>query len=200
MRSVDLLMSKFIVFEGIDGSGKSTIAQLVADGLEYPVFTSEPTDSQVGRLAKKVAYEEVSPYLELFLYLADRAQHTVEIKCELSKGRTVICDRYWGSTAAYQAAHGIMDLDYLTDIQNPFVLEADITILFDLDVEEALERISGRDDTSKYERLEFLNKVRDNYVSLAKTHDWHILDAGQSRKDVLSQVKELVCSISENLD
>ncbi len=188
-------MSKFIVFEGIDGSGKSTAANTLAEISEDIFITWEPTDSQVGRLANKVAYRDASPYLELFLYLADRAEHTGEIKCELAKGHNVLCDRYWGSTAAYQAAHGVMSLDYLVNIQKPFVLEADITVLFDLDVEVALERISGRDDTSKYERKDFLEKVRRNYLELASAHGWETVDASRELEEVKQDVSERLASI-----
>ncbi len=188
-------MSKFIVLEGIDGSGKSTLTEELKKHIEPLYTTCEPTDSDIGLLARKVAYEESSPYHELFLYLADRAEHTVRIK-EMTKGYNVLCDRYWGSTAAYQAAHGIIDMDYLVEIQMPFVLEADITILFDLPVEEALKRISGRDDTSKYERMNFLEKVRENYLKLAREHGWEIVDAGRRleevREDVLASVESIL--------
>ncbi len=188
-------MAKFIVFEGIDGSGKSTIARELSGAMEDLYITSEPTDSEVGRLADKAAYEDTTPYLELFLYLGDRAEHTEAIEKELAKGRSVLCDRYWGSTAAYQAAHGMIDMDYLVDIQKPFVLEADVTILFDVEVEEALDRISSRDDTSKYERSSFLQKVRDNYLELARDHGWEILDAGRELEEVKEDVLAVVKSI-----
>ncbi len=188
-------MSKFVVFEGIDGSGKSTIARELDMSIGQLLITSEPTDSDVGRLADKAAYEDTTPYLELFLYLADRAGHTEFIKKEMTKGYNVLCDRYWGSTAAYQAAHGMMEMDYLVEIQMPFVLEADITILFDLPVEEALKRISGRDDTSKYERMNFLEKVRENYLKLAREHGWEIVDAGRRLEEVREDVLALVESI-----
>ncbi len=184
-----------MVFEGIDGSGKSTVANTLAHIWENMFITREPTDSRVGRLADRVAYRDAPPYLELFLYLADRAEHTDEIKRELEKGHNVLCDRYWGSTAAYQAAHGVMSLDYLVNIQKPFVLEADMTLLFDLDVEVALERISGRDDTSKYERRNFLEKVRGNYLELASAHGWDIVDAGRELEEVKKDVYQRVAGI-----
>lgn len=188
-------MSKFIVFEGIDGSGKSTLTEELKKSIELLYVTCEPTDSEIGLLARKVAYQESSPYHELFLYLADRAEHTVRIKEKMDSGYTVLCDRYWGSTAAYQAAHGVIDMRYLVEIQMPFVLEADVTILFDLPVEDALKRISGRDDTSKYERMNFLEKVRENYLKLAQEHGWVVVDAGRElevvKEDIRAMVKKL---------
>lgn len=189
-------MSSFIVFEGIDGSGKSTAAQSIADDLVDVYLTREPTGSKVGVLANKVAYEESSPYHELFLYLADRAEHTEHIRKMLEKGKTVICDRYWGSTAAYQAAHGVISMNYLVDIQIPFVLKPDATFLFDLPVSTALERIaSSRDDTSKYERTVFLESVKSNYLELACDHDWIVVDACRGP----DEIKEIILDTLKDL-
>ncbi|MGM0405271.1 MAG: dTMP kinase [Thermoplasmatota archaeon] len=185
-------MASFIVLEGIDGSGKSSVVRSLKKLHPDYYFTQEPSDTEAGTLAKKAANRKHSPYLDLFLYLADRVEHTEEIKEKLDSGKTVICDRYWGSTSAYQAASDEISLKYTESIQMPFILEPDLTILFDLDPETALRRISDRDIKSKYEKMEFLKKVRENYLTLAEKHNWQIIDAGQSPNEVLSQVKELI--------
>lgn len=181
---------RFIVFEGIDGSGKSSLIKKLDEDEFY--VTYEPTSSEIGKIADRIAGEETSPYLDMFLYLADRVSHTEEIKEMMNSGTSVLCDRYWGSTAAYQSAYDEISLDYAEEIQRPFILEPDITILFDLDPKVALERISERKNRSKYEKSNFLNKVRKNYLELAEKHGWEVIDAEKSPENVFSQVKELL--------
>lgn len=181
-------MAHFIVLEGIDGSGKSSIADFIADMYEEVHTTREPSDSEPGELAKKISSEDTSPYFDLFLYLADRVEHTEKIKEKLNGEINVVCDRYWGSTAAYQSAYEEIELDYTVDIQEPFVLEPSLTILLDIDPKTSLERISNRTYKSKYERLSFLKRVRKNYLTLADRKNWTVIDAEAE----LSKVKERV--------
>lgn len=185
-------MSKFIVLEGIDGSGKSSVAEFLERRVEKVYLTCEPSDSEPGKLAQKIAKEETSPFMDLFLYLADRVEHTEKIKKKLDKGFDVVCDRYWGSTAAYQSAHPEIDFEYAVEVQKPFIMRPSITFLLDIDPEVSLERISGRKVKSKYERLNFLKKVRKNYLTLGEEYDWCIIDADQSPEDVISQVEKVL--------
>jgi len=177
-------MSNFIVLEGIDGSGKSSVARFFKEKYENVFLTREPTDLPAGKLVQKAAHEQTSPFKDLFLYLADRVEHTEKIKTKLDENFTVICDRYWGSTAAYQAAYDEIELNYAEEIQMPFVLKPKMTFLFDLDPEISLERLSNREQKSKYEKLDFLRKVRQNYLILAERHNWTIIDAGKNLEDV----------------
>ncbi len=185
-------MSIFVVFEGIDGSGKSTISEAIKSEFHDIYLTREPTDSTVGTLAQKIAKENTDPYKDLFLYLADRVEHTKKIKEKLKKENLVICDRYWGSTAAYQAATDKISLEYAESIQEPFILKPDLTILFDIKPKESLRRINPRGEKSKYENIDFLKKVRENYLLLAEKHDWEVIDAEKGFEDVLSKVKILI--------
>ncbi len=185
-------MSIFIVLEGIDGSGKSSVGRLLLSDFEEMYLTREPTGCAVGRLAKRIAHKSTSPYYDLFLYVADRVHHTDRIKDILERGRDVVCDRYWGSTAAYQAAKSDIELEYLVNIQEPFILTPDITFLFDIEPEIGLERIQNREETSKYERVEFLREVRSNYLTLAEGHGWDIIDASDDLKKVYSDVKSII--------
>ena len=185
-------MSIFIVLEGIDGSGKSTVGRKILSDFRDMYLTREPTGSEAGRMAKRIAHQGTAPYFDLFLYLADRVHHTEKIRKKLGEGTDVVCDRYWGSTAAYQAAGSGIDLGYLVDIQRPFVLEPDITFLFDVDPGIALQRIRGREDTSKYEKLEFLKHVRSNYQALAREHGWEVIDACEDIDNVYSRVKKII--------
>ncbi len=185
-------MSKFIVFEGIDGSGKSSVGKYLAEEINHLIFTKEPSDSEAGKLAQKAANKDHSPYLDLFLYLADRVEHTEQIKRWMSKGKDVLCDRYWGSTAAYQAAAEDIDLSYIEYIQENFIHEPNLTILFDVDPEVSIERIESRDIKSKYEKVDYLQTVRKNYQILAERHDWVTIDASEPLKDVKENVYSLV--------
>lgn len=188
-------MCAFIVLEGIDGSGKSTLVDFLKDRFDDVHITSEPTDSKAGVLVREAETQDRSPYYDLFLFLADRVQHIEEIRDLQSRGKTVICDRYWGSTCAYQAASSEISLEYTEDIQDPFVLQADLTILFDVEPETGLERIEHRLDDSKYERLDFLTDVRENYLELAGRHGWEVVDAEKE----LGTVKEEVLSLVEGV-
>ncbi|MFP4142522.1 MAG: dTMP kinase [Thermoplasmata archaeon] len=185
-------MSTFVVLEGIDGSGKSSVIESIKEDHPEYHYTREPSDSEPGKLAKKAEAQHHSPYLDLFLYLADRVEHTEEIDEKLESDGTVICDRYWGSTSAYQAASEDISLEYTESIQMPFILNPDLTILFDIDPEASLERITERKNKSKYEQVDFLEKVRENYLELAKKHDWEVIDAKQKPEDVLADVKKLI--------
>ena len=184
-------MSVFIVLEGIDGSGKSSVAEYLEKELENVIVTREPSDSPAGKLAGRSSHEDTPPHYDFFLYLADRLYHTTEIKRWLNDGKDVICDRYWGSTSAYQAASGEISLDYTIETQRDFVKEPDLTILFDLAPEESLERISHREKKSKYENMDYLDRVRDNYLKLAEEYDWTIIDAGKELEDVKQEVLSL---------
>jgi len=190
-------MSKFIVFEGVDGSGKSSVCEYLKEKIDNLVLTREPSDSEAGKLAQKAANKDHSPYLDLFLYLADRVEHTEQVKIWLSEDKNVLCDRYWGSTAAYQAAAEDIELSYIEYIQETFIHEPDLTILFDVDPEVSIERIESRDIKSKYERVDYLQKVRKNYQILAERHDWVTIDASRPldsvKENVYSLVKKEIC-------
>ncbi|MEF8873474.1 MAG: dTMP kinase [Candidatus Thermoplasmatota archaeon] len=183
-------MTDFIVLEGIDGSGKSSVGEFMSEKFDKVYLTREPSDSEPGELAQKIARDDTSPFMDLFLYLADRAQHTEKIREKLDEGFDVICDRYWGSTAAYQSAHEEIDLGYSLEIQKPFILKPSMTFLLDIDPEISLGRISDREEKSKYERLNFLKDVRNNYLKIAEEHDWIIIDANQDLKDVKKSIEE----------
>ncbi len=185
-------MSNFIVLEGIDGSGKSSVAESFKNDHKDVYLTKEPTETDIGNFAQKIAHEKTPAYLDLFLYLADRVEHIEDIKSVLDEEKPVLCDRYWGSTAAYQAANGEINLQYVEDVQRPFVLEPDLTVLFDLDPQVSLERITDREKKSKYERTEFLKKVRNNYLKLADKYGWEVIDAENSLEVVKKEFYDLV--------
>ena len=166
-------MAAFIVVEGIDGSGKSTAAKSLAERAKGgAVLTREPTDSWIGKAVRAGEKDEVSPYLDALLFMADRAQHTLNIKGWLDEGRTVICDRYYHSTVAYQTVYlkgcSLGDnFDWLLEANLRISVPPDMTFLLVLDPEKAIERAGGRGDFSRFERLEFLKEVQETYERLA---------------------------------
>lgn len=199
----------FISFEGIEGSGKSTAQRLLAEhlqGLGYdPLLTREPGGCALGRSLRPILLDArtrgLSSRAELYLFLADRAQHVAEvIRPALEAGQTVLCDRYADSTLAYQGYGRGLDPEHLRRINDMATggLMPDLTLLLDLPVHCGLERAGlrnreegtvlseGRFDA---ESLEFHERVRQGYRSLAaeELERFAIIDAAQPPEDVVLQ-------------
>jgi len=189
----------FVVFEGIDGSGKSSCMGSVASELRKKnnvIVTSEPTKGKIGTVIR--SSPELLPETEALLFTADRAEHTAEIKKWLSENNIVLCDRYYASTVAYQSAKldgRSADRHWLMRMNLNVIIEPDATFLFDIDPEKGLERVESRGSKSKFERLEYLREVRRNYLKIAKKHNFVIIDASGSREDVLRDVMEHISKL-----
>jgi len=191
----------FIVFEGIDGSGKTTIAKKLAEHLsrEHKVFlTEEPTQTWLGEGVRRAIEEEKNPYTQALLFFADRADHVEQIKEHLKEGYIVISDRYVYSTYAYQGAqlYGIMKfedaMEWFKTIYEPMRLDPDVVFYIDIWPEEGINRIYGRKKKEKFERVEFLNRVREIYSLLAEEHGFIKIDGMKSVEDVFNDVLEYV--------
>ncbi len=170
----------FIVFEGIEGSGKSTQAQLLADALERKGvnvdFSREPGGSEVAERIRAVLLdselEEMHPRTELLLYLAARAEHVAKrIRRKLFADKAVvISDRYTLSTLAYQAGGRELDMKRVARLCK-FAsggLEPDLTVLVDLDVKEAFARLDRPYDRLEQAGLGFHRRVREAYLAFAR--------------------------------
>lgn len=196
----------FVSFEGIEGSGKSTAIKFVAGHLRAmghdPILTREPGGTGLGRRLRPILLDARTRGLglrtELFLFMADRAQHVAEvIRPELEAGRIVICDRYADSTIAYQGAGRGMDMALL---ERANALSTDglwpkATFLLDLPVATGLERAGqrnreegtvfseGRFDS---ESVKFHERVRQGYLELARRHPEriHVIDASAPAENV----------------
>lgn len=192
-------MALFIVVEGIDGCGKSTAAETLADWLERDVvLTREPTDSWIGTAVRDGSKDASSPYLDALLFMADRSQHTLEIANWIEDGKTVVCDRYYHSTVAYQTAflkaQSLGDnFDWLLDANMRISRHPDITFLLILNPERALERVGARGDLSRFERLDFLKDVEDNYFRLARLDDTIVqIDADRPPDDIVKDLLDII--------
>ncbi len=184
---------KFVVFEGIDGCGKSTQARMLADFLaenSIPfILTQEPSDSEYGKKVRELLSQKNPDPDELLEYFVnDRKWHVDnEIKPFLDKGFIVICDRYYHSTFAYQSIHhGIEKILNL----HKGILKPDIVVIFDIPPEVALKRTN----TNEYfEKLDFLKKVRENYKNLREIlKDENIVYLDVKEKSVEEVFKEVL--------
>ena len=179
----------FIVFEGIDGSGKSSVISRLKDHLESKgrkvKVTAEPTDGPVGRFVSVT--DDLSPEAEALLFTADRSMHTEQVKKWMDEGYDVLCDRYFASTLAYQSAAG-MDIGWLRSINSKAIIEPDVTILMDIDPEVSLKRVSQRGEMSRFEKLDYLRKVRKAYLDIAGEFSFEIIDADRDRETVAEDV------------
>jgi len=187
----------FIVFEGIDGCGKTTQKDLLADFLSqkgYPVETTrEPGGTLLGELIRELVlnpkYQEMFPLTETLLYLTDRAQHVGQkIIPALKAGRIVISERYTDSTLAYQGFGRGLDQAMLNQLNNLVTqgLKPHLTILLDIPPEIARIRLVSRKpglqlDRLEQEKLVFYRRVREGYLALAQKRpdSYVVLDARQ---------------------
>ncbi len=180
-------MKQFVTFEGIDGSGKSTISKLVSEKLRAAgydtIWTFEPTDSTVGKYVQECIRTKTDPYITSFTFIADRILHCKQIQQWLDKGKIVVCDRYAESTYAYQAAQLESELKnplkWLQELSNDRILLPDRTYLFVIDPKISLARIQHRTELIPFERLAFLEKVHTNYLKVSKGKRFLHLDATQ---------------------
>lgn len=160
---------KFIVFEGIDGSGKTTQLKLLGEylkekGIAYSI-TREPTDSPIGSLLRKCLSREIETDERAIaaLFAADRLDHILRMKDELSRGVTVLCDRYYCSSLAYNGSFA--SYEWVLALNTPAMesLKPDLTVFVDVSPEESMRRIARRSERERYEELERQRKIRDLY-------------------------------------
>lgn len=204
------MRGKFITFEGIDGSGKSTQLRLLADDLRFRGFnvltTQEPGGTPLGRRLREAfleTEENIAPMAELLCYAADRAQH-VEflIKPSLMEGRIVISDRYADATVAYQGAGRGFSPRIIKQVIALATggLKPDLTLFYDLPVELSRERTNSRDEAGETrnrldkENWEFYERVRHAYLEIIAKEPkrFRVIDASASVEEVHSKSLEVL--------
>lgn len=194
----------FITFEGADGCGKTTQIELIKKYLDENnienILTREPGGSDLGLELRKILlhYDKpVSNIAELFLYLADRAQHTeYTIKPLLDEKKVVLCDRYIDSTVAYQGYARKGDINKIIKLNDLVTnsLKPDLTIVFDIDSNVAQSRLKGEKDRLEKEGLEFHKALRQGYLELAKNNPERIkvINADDTIENIHKKCIELI--------
>ncbi|MBP5404621.1 MAG: dTMP kinase [Clostridia bacterium] len=192
---------KFIVFEGIDGSGKSTHARLLKERLEregYRVFlTLEPTEGEAGKLLRRCLTGESDLPEEAIagLFMTDRLDHIKNpangILAHLERGEIVISDRYYFSSFAYNSMYAPMEWVIAINALARKLLKPDLTLFLDLDPERFDDRIRARGQKERYEKEELLRNVRENYMkafSLLPDEKVEIVDNGGGLEEAAEKV------------
>ncbi len=198
---------KFIVFEGLDGSGKGTQIRLLEKKLtslgRYVAVTAEPTDTALGGMIRDAlsGNSPRTPSELAAMFLADRVAHNVDpkkgIKALLDSGKDVICDRYYFSSFAYQGID--TDLDWVMDmnLNAPDILKPDICIFLDVDPNICMERIDrARAFTEIYEKASTLSRIRKRFLEvfdrLSGRENIKIIDAYRDVEDIAKDVEKAV--------
>ncbi|BBD57709.1 thymidylate kinase [Nostoc sp. HK-01] len=203
------MSGKLIVFEGVEGCGKTTQMQLCGQWLESlgisVVVTREPGGTELGSHLRRLLLEKsedkpVADVTELLLYAADRAQHVEqELKPNLAAGKYILCDRYTDSTVAYQGYGRGLNMSLIEQLNYIATsgLTSDLTIWLDVDVEVGLSR--KRKDAAGLDRIEqetivFHHRVQQGYSQLAAAHPSRIVrvDGSLSKETVHSLIQEIL--------
>lgn len=206
----------FITLEGIEGSGKGTVLDRLCKDFSIQgrpfLRTREPGGSELGRALRALlldARQCIAPEAELFLYLADRAQHVCRVvRPALDRGLTVISDRYADSTIVYQGHGRGLDVEELYRLNETAVngLWPDLTILLDVDPAVGLARARARNsekglDVSEgrfeAEAMAFHQRIRQGYLVWAKRHAgrFRIVDASLPPDEVYARVATVIASM-----
>ena len=199
------MKGKFITLEGIEGSGKSTSLEDIANTLDKKsidyILTKEPGSGSFGSKLRSLLLSsdsKISGEVELLLMMADRKNHLDSLVIpNLNNGIWVISDRYLDSTYAYQGGGRKMDFALIDELSSSLnLLAPDLTILFDLPVEVALERAKRRANLDRFEKepIDFHNRIRNIYKSRAEedSNRIKIVDSSVSFKEVKAQVVDII--------
>ena len=196
------MSGKLIVFEGVEGCGKTTQIQLCSQWLESlnisVVLTREPGGTELGKDLRRLLLEKspnkpVGEVTELLLYAADRAQHIEEeLKPNLATGKYILCDRYTDSTIAYQGYGRGLNMSIINQLNQISTggLESDLTIWLDVDVEVGLSRKRGQAtlDRIEQETIAFHRRVQQGYTELAGSYPSRIMRVdGTSSQDIIQK-------------
>lgn len=191
-----------IAFEGTEGAGKSTQLELASKALRQAGHrvrvTLEPGGTPLGNEIRQLLLHRKdaipTPLAELFLYLADRAQHLDEvIRPHLEKGWVVLTDRFSGSTIAYQGYGRGLDLQTVVQLDAAArqKVTPDLTVLLDCPVRMGLQRARGA-DRFHAELEAFHERVRNGFLTLAQDSGWAVIDATGTKENVHAQIMDVL--------
>lgn len=198
---------KLIVFEGLDGCGKSTQARLLAESLRADRrdvrLDAEPTDGEIGRLIRRILRGELreEPSAVAALFAADRIAHNAAIAPLLDSGTVVISDRYYYSSMAYQGVEADADWVRRLNLDCPYIKKPDLCVFLDASVTACLTRIRmGRSGTAPeiFENQNSLQAIRQRFDEVfAALPDEHVarVDAGGSPEEVALAVRRAVDAV-----
>ena len=186
-------MKHFITFEGIDGSGKSTISKLVYEQLKSKgynvVLTYEPTNTWIGKKVQKCIETNADPFITAFTFTADRLEHGKQIQKWLDENKIVLCDRYAESTYAYQGAqlqNLIKDpILWLKELVKNRIPIPDRTYIFVIEPKKSIKRIQDRNNLIPFEKVSFLEKVHKNYLKLSFGKRFMKIDATKKVEELV---------------
>lgn len=201
------MKGKLIVFEGVEGCGKTTQLQRSHQWLKKSslsvIVTREPGGTSLGselrQLLLSTSKQLIYNSTELLLYAADRAQHVEELlKPELAHGTIILCDRYVDSTIAYQGYGRSLSRNLIEQLNHIATggVESDLTIWLDIDVAVSLARKQGVNggDRIEQEKIEFHRRVQQGYTELAQANPHRIvrIDASRSEAEVQQQIQQIL--------
>lgn len=203
------MRGRFIVFEGIDGAGKSTQIELLKKKLvnsgRKVFITAEPTQSVTGGILRDALSGNYKRSASEFaaMFLADRVFHNVNPNCgieqALQNGYDVISDRYYYSSFAYQGMESDIDWVINMNINCPDIRKPDLCIFLDLDAEKSKSRIDqNRATVEIFEKAELLEKIRNKFFDVFKRLEGEnikIIDAGGSVAEVAQKISSVVDEI-----
>lgn len=209
-------MAKFVTFEGIEGSGKTTQIQMYSNALEERgvdhLLTREPGGTPIGNLIRRLVlnpeHQAMTPTCELLLYAAARAQHIEQvIRPAIGEGRLVLCDRFRDATLAYQGYGRGLSLGVIRSLHELEVLslQPDLTLIFDIEARAALARARSRDaatrpDETRFEQedLAFHERVRRGYLEIARREAGRcvVVDASGSVEEVHGRVVTALAALA----
>ena len=201
------MKGKFIVIEGIDGCGKTTQIEAIYNWLPSSgimdkkskiIKTREPGGTKFGKKIREILLDNnknnsPADLTELLLYAADRAEHISKIiSPELKKNNWVICDRFAGSTLAYQGYGRNLDKTIIKQLELIVCQaeEPDITFLLDISPEESISRRKDQiPDRIESEGINFLKRVNIGFKKIAKDKNWQIISASQDKESISEQIQ-----------